>query len=205
MPYKGHVGLGVLWSLTPRQPPAPSCPLSLGFPGRRCQGGLAPTSEFSASDHNTNISFLPSVSVHLSVCLPRPSQPGLPPPPLPAPLRGPQQSCSPHLRAGLAAPAWGAARGPHLHYLSLLFPTGNGWGEGPPLCPHHARPHSHRMRPGWPVCRLHPSPAVSGPMCVLSVCMCLCAGGTRGAHLQLFLLQEAEGLADEALDPSVTL
>lgn len=79
MPYKGHVGLGVLWSLTPRQPPAPSCPLSLGFPGRRCQGGLAPTSEFSASDHNTNISFLPSVSVHLSVCLPRPSQPGLPP------------------------------------------------------------------------------------------------------------------------------
>ncbi|KAB0389806.1 hypothetical protein E2I00_000542, partial [Balaenoptera physalus] len=60
--------------------------------------------------------------------------PRVAPPPLPAPLRGPQQGGSPHLRAGLAAPAWGAARGPHLCYLSLLFPTEfQAWRESPTL------------------------------------------------------------------------
>lgn len=53
---------------------------------------------------DTNISFLLSLCTCLSVCPVRPARAA--PPPLSAPLRGPQQGGSPHLRAGLAAPTW---------------------------------------------------------------------------------------------------
>lgn len=114
------------------------------------------------------------MSVCPSVCPTRPAWAG--PPPLPAPLRGPQQGSSPHLRAGLAAPSWGAAHSPHLHYLSVLFPTGNTSGGGPALC-----------LPASLILHVPRSSQDVAPqsLCVFPpVCMCLCVPGVTCVYLR---------------------
>lgn len=189
--------------------------MSLEPPGRRCGPGLSPSPRFRALSFrlNTNISFLPSVSVHLSVCPSvcpaHPARAG--PPPLPAPLRGPQQGCSPHLRAGLAAPTWGAAHGPHLHlrYLSLLFPTGNGRREGPPLRPPppasltlHVPQGGQRVASPEQVARVC-SLCVPVSVCaVVPVCTGRGAGVPRGHFSTSPPPRGSEGLQEGALDPS---
>lgn len=200
-PYKGYMGLGVLWSLSPQLHPA----LCLwGFQGRDAGQASPPISKFSASDQTLTSpsSCLSLCTCHLSVC-PAPPQPGLPP--LLSLLLCVVPSKAVHLTY---EPAWQLLSGEPLtaptSATSFSFSRQVMAGErGRPSAP--AQPHSHCMRPR--AASQSSLPSRRPRVCSLRVHVSVCAGGgwgdLQGPSSAFPPPGGREGLQDEALDPSL--